>query len=153
MKSIAVILLACSLGSFAQTVPRFQAPTETDLLAAYCSRFFRNRASGLETGLRALSEAALAEGRESIERDHRLADRVNGYLLPRIQFLETTGLQSAVAQSDADFRAASQSIEQCTARCRYLPSPSIACSRNCLDQARAQFNTFDKCKDAAFLPY
>lgn len=144
---IALCLAAAAAGA---QIPRMQAPSDTDLLAAYCSRFFINRSSGMARDIEQLTEENRPMARETIERDDRLVNRIKGYLLPRLQFIEITGIETAMAQSNADFRAAQSESQQCTARCTYPPT-QLTCARNCL--AQNPFSRFDKCKDASFLPY
>jgi hypothetical protein len=121
-----------------------EPPTPIDLQAAYCGAFFRARAESIEADPRAAGLRPLAE------RDRAMQQRIAGYLLPRIRFIDPTGILTAQRQGQADYAQARAAMEQCLASCPDGPGVWM-CSQAC--DREGHYARLDRCRDAAFLPY
>jgi hypothetical protein len=118
-------------------------PNDVDLLASYCAGFLSARSDAMQT------EPIL---QPLMERDNATRRRIAGYLLPRLPHLDPTGLLTASKQAESDFAEARGRIQQCIASCNGRPAPQQSM---CLQQCNqgGYFARFDRCRDAAFLPY
>jgi hypothetical protein len=140
--ALAAPLAALSMTSIA-TAQTLTMPTDVDLLASYCSAYFGARIQGAQN----------VPGVESVvERDVALRKKIAGYLLPRLNHLDPAGLLTASQQGVNDFTAARNQMTQCLNACGARPQPQqLICSQKCGQEN--YFASFDRCRDAAFLPY
>lgn len=127
-KLIAVAaLLGCAL-SHAQPLPdpmRLQPPSETDLKAAYCFGIAKQAGQTMQPQL----------------------VRLQGYLMPRSQFLDFNGLMTASRQAEIDVNADLQAIQNCVSACN-----TRECASNC-KSADAMQAKLKSCSALDFLPY
>lgn len=118
MKSVflaAIAALCIQNAAFAQT-KSLLPPEPTDLLAAYCIGFLQILQRGSKTVDNYLGEAT-PETLATIARlrgeNTEALQRLQGYLAPRLQFIDATGVAAAQSQATRDAQAASAAVQKC----------------------------------------
>ena len=126
-------------------------PSAVDLRASYCVGLLKNMVSVLQpfrndTYIPSdLKKSTL----EVLARTENNLSRLQGYLLPRLNFLDTTGLMSAANQFSVDNRQ----HKECTDNCRQESSDEqVKCYSVCaVTSGMAAKNK--QCNDLSWMPY
>jgi len=145
MKAFLLIVAMAATSAGAQIANPM--PSDVDLKAAYCMATIRSQIADisgiamLENDQRQAANNYLVDAKRSLE-------RINMYLIPRMQFLEPSGLVLAAKSAEQDRGATTAFVGQCIANC----GANSACYQSCMSQ-NAAGDRLASCKGATFLPF
>lgn len=161
--------LAACLTAFAVTTDAQQqaVPTDTELRSAYCMSVIKAEVGVYQRGA-AKADAAVknastpeqqqwaakisAEAHEELTKLEAALDRLQLYLLPRLQARDPVALAAAMKRGDADFQGLMTMGERCPTKCGGPQDDKWrACMNSCLDkdlQARVR-----ACDTPTWLPF
>jgi hypothetical protein len=111
------VLLAVSSSALA-----LQLPTDIDLKAAYCLRVSQMAWAGYQPGRFAFVDRMAAEDQDRV-------NRLKSYLLPRMSYLDATGLVMASKRGEVDQAQYSQHFNNLEVQCAQDASAEICMSR------------------------
>jgi hypothetical protein len=142
--ALAICLLAGKLSA-----QQLQAPTNADLLSAYCLSVLDEKTKALEASK--LPEHIRPMFQQAIQRTAASMQRIRGFLIPRLAYLDALGLVTAKEQGSMDVNALKESIRSCMTSCN--PGPDqLTCFNSC-DGDKEIAGRVNRCESASFLPY
>jgi hypothetical protein len=142
--ALAICLLAGKLSA-----QQLQAPTNADLLSAYCLSVLDEKTKALEASK--LPEHMSPMFQRAIQRNEASMQRIRGFLVPRLAYLDVLGLVTAKQQGSMDVNALKESIRSCMTSCK--PGPDQLTCFNACDGDKEIGRRVGQCESAAFLPY
>lgn len=147
--AIATAVLCCGLSALAQR----QMPTDVDLKSAYC-------VGVLQTGIARLGSYPPSKNPDIARVFQQARDdlvdalnRLKGYLVPRLNYLDVTGLAIATNRGKIDYEKSSVLVQACIDRCPVTDlDQGLSCMLSCKgnDPVNARV---DACNKPDFLPF
>lgn len=118
-------------------------PTDIDLKAAYCLGTYKEvlAADFSQSPDRSISQ--MNQKKAGINRD-----RIQAYLLPRLLYLDSTGIVVANSRGINDSRDATDAMGRCLSTC----GPQSECVIKCANDDPAMIRV-KSCSDPSFLPF
>ncbi|MDE2343638.1 MAG: hypothetical protein KGL63_09675 [Betaproteobacteria bacterium] len=142
-----------------------QAPSHTDLKAAFCLSVFNEEQSVMEQSMAMLRSTRpdLLTGQpgsmlQKTENDIRAKiDRLKAYLSPRLAYLDPRPMSQATDSGKTALQnvAKNPKLYQCVASCKGYAAQSselLQCIKNCGSQDESA-TRLQQCQDLSFLPY
>lgn len=102
-----VVAFAIALASGQASAQQFAPPTDTDLKASYCVRALQRQLAGIPLGQTEQMDNLVYDTRDRL-------NRLQSYLIPRITYLDATGLLAAAKRADVDGDQYRQRLDRCT---------------------------------------
>jgi hypothetical protein len=151
--------------SAAHSQDSLSIPTDTDLRAAYCIGIIQAQARTLSATISTLDKdnTAAQQAVQKWMRDEQdELQHLQGYLFPRMDYVDPTALAIAHARADHDLAWIQQpEVQACAAKCASVtPAPSLsrdeilagvsACTRACSPE---KFTRIWSCGDLSWLPF
>jgi hypothetical protein len=148
MKTIILVILLTVVGASAQA--QRNAPNLLDLRASYCIALLQNSISALAF-IREdnfvppdLKQSTL---NDLVRAENNLL-RLQSYLLPRVNFLDATGLITAKDQFITD----RTQVNLCSDKCEGSTDEKVKCYSNCGKTLGMQ-DRYKTCNDLSWMPY
>ncbi|HYM46734.1 MAG TPA: hypothetical protein VES65_11325 [Solirubrobacteraceae bacterium] len=171
-KAVLIVLLGCTAQvAFAQD----SVPSDAELRSAYCipvlqwavkgARDIADSIDGYWRQNPPTSEFAQqvartrADARKSVSDEESVLNRLQAYLLPRMERLDPVALTLAMKRGEADLREFESVSNQCTKQCGVTvdtPSrdeKSNACLETCRDKDKALVERVRACNAPTWLPF
>ena len=152
MRKLTIALISFALtASSAQAV---QLPSQVDLKAAYCISVKQsqiapfNEFSGIPNLTDDLKQMATASA-EKLNSDLRHLQR---YLLPRLEYLDSSAIEAAMQQAKEDLPLASLDSNACLFLCSRDGKQGVGCLTNCSEKSGV-LTRIKTCNDLSFLPF
>lgn len=168
--------IACAI-AMADALPEERLPTDTELRAAYCVRIVTNDTIILRQGLeetennaksaaeRAKSGAAhdieimrvLQDAQSRFQRMLRdreaVLNRLELYVMPRLDRIETIGMLAAMTRASADIEAMGQETD-ISVKCGLVCGSDSDCDTKCKAPSSSDLQTrFEGCRKPDWLPF
>lgn len=167
---VASVVLSSS--EVCQAQAQVQPPNPTDLHAAYCIAVLQDTAGRAREGLAELQppkneppeppamrdarEKALASGQSALDEVLACLRKIRLYLVPRIMYLDPTGLVAASTAAKEDLARLSKAADSCTNRCIAKGDLSL-CTTACMRQEMPDLPGLQKkwksCSEPDWLPF
>lgn len=150
----------------------FQTPSDNELRASYCQAVLKAQIDSMQPELAAADANATAEHNfppsadlqqltakqreemhEMLVRLQSARDRINAYLVPRLNSLEPTAMLAALRRAEADWGEFQTMTDRCGKKCNTIAAADQmgACWSSCKDGALiARINA---CADPNWLPF
>lgn len=148
-RMLLIAIMCCAAASV--SAAEDQLPTAADLKASYCAPVYRTWIDYMANMLNIAGPRAPAEFKSKvqaeIDRDNAGLRRIELYLMPRVPFLDVTGLSAAMKSAEADLAEARKVAEQC--KCDL---EDAACRESCLQPGEST-GRLKSCRDLSFLPF
>jgi hypothetical protein len=160
------LLMAVSVTTFGQS----PLPTEVELRAAYCIPVLQNDITNLRKVLanvdamlgrideappearQHLTETLQESKRDTpkqIEARESALNRLQLFILPRMQYLDASALLGAAARANADLQDSAAEVRRCTSEC--AANKDSSCIKTCMgSDLQARLNA---CRNPTWLPF
>lgn len=145
-----------------------QAPSDNDLRTAYCVPVMtgtidlmrqvvaRVEANGNSSALEVqqANRKILDSARDSLAKTQDVLNRLQLYLLPKMQTLNPAALAAAMARGEADMAELKASSARCAAKCPSLTlDANQRCLASCTDAEAALVVRVRACSNPTWLPF
>jgi hypothetical protein len=145
------VMLCTALVAATFSAQAQQLPNQVDLKAAYCIPIAQNEIALLTTPVPDNSPPLADEYKrmfaQTLDKKNTNLRRLQLYLVPRVQYLDTLGLEAARKRGEEDAARASRDVSACISGCQ-----DITCITKCSNESEAAVRT-RTCNDLSFLPF
>jgi len=141
IRALVGCLIVTCLTVFSILAKAEQLPNDADLQAAYCLGFWQSQNNVITSLYNALTPPQDPPFNLQL-------DRLQSYLIPRIQYLDILGIEAARYRGVQDYELVMGDTSNCINSCQQ----DMDCREECINNSKALSRT-TKCGDLNFLPY